>query len=358
MTRYGFQEAEIDSSVNADEFAVGSAAMQEVMDVVKRVAPTNAAILLISEDGCEQDRVAHCLHRLSRRASKPFLKIDCCHLTSLPGSVEALSHLVPDQVASNEILSEQVKWESANTGSLFLENIHALPVMLQSKLSNLVKQMHAARSDDDGNGTFDVRLISTSHPELERQVAAGNFDRELYYQLGVVPITIPPLRDRPDDIPGLVHHYMSWYANRNERFVSSATPETIQALQAYSWPGNLSELHSLIERAVVMAETDELTLDLFPDCVKSPTATANRATIQATDIGSLTKELVHQGVVAADAKAKDLHSRIVDRVEKELISQVLEACEFVQTKAATRLGINRNTLHKKMKEYKLDGLGQ
>ncbi len=358
MTRYGFQEIDFDSSVSVRELLGSSAAMQQVMDTVQRVAPTNAAILLLSETGCGQDRIAQAIHQSSRRASKPFLRIDCSHLTSLPGSFDALSNLVPDHAKLNETQSDSLRLESANTGSLFLENIHALPITLQSKLSQLIKQMHAATSCGNVGGNFDARLISTAVPTLERQVEAGSFDRELYYQLSVVPIPVPPLRERPDDIPGLVQYYMSFYASRNERFISSIQADAMQALQDYRWPGNLSELQSLIERAVVMAEVDELTLELFPPCITKPSSADVGPANHSTDLGSLTKELVHQGVAAADAKAKDLHSRVVDRVEKELISQVLEACDFVQTKAATRLGINRNTLHKKLKEYKLDGLGQ
>ncbi|MCU0717875.1 MAG: sigma-54-dependent Fis family transcriptional regulator, partial [Pirellula sp.] len=181
------------------------------------------------------------------------------------------------------------------------------------------------------------------------------------WRLNVVPIEIPPLRKRREDIPALVGHFLQVYSALNERYVVHIEREAMQALQDYHWPGNVRELQNYIERSVVMAETDELTCDLLPATVtgrgeRSETSTTPSAEAKKWDFQSLATEVVVEGIRQCSADATNLHSVIVDRVEKELIAQVLASCNYVQTKAATRLGINRNTLHKKMKDYSLDEL--
>ena len=168
-----------------------------------------------------------------------------------------------------------------------------------------------------------------------------------------MPIEIPPLRLRREDIPALVQHFLNCYNEANDRYVLHVQPEAEQALQDYHWPGNVRELQNCVERAVVMAEGDELTLDLLPGTLTGK-ARPRQGQSRGVDLDSLVAEVVQQGLAAAGPAADDLHERIVNRVERELIVQVLTGCNRVQTKAASRLGINRNTLHKKLKEYEID----
>jgi DNA-binding NtrC family response regulator len=167
-----------------------------------------------------------------------------------------------------------------------------------------------------------------------------------------VPIEIPPLRHRREDIPELVAHFLNQYNELNDRYVVHIQRAAMEALQDYHWPGNVRELQNYLERAVVMADGDELTLDLLPPVVVGREPPRKRE--RGTDIESLTYEVVQQGLSTADPDEDSLHSKIVDRVERELIAQVMLSCNNVQTKAAARLGINRNTLHKKLKEYDLE----
>ena len=184
--------------------------------------------------------------------------------------------------------------------------------------------------------------------------AEGTFREDLYYRLNVVPIYLPPLRERAEDIPELVTHFLNLYNEQNDRYVVHIEPAAMQALQQYAWPGNVRELQNCIEGAIVMATGDELTCDLLPSTVTTGRGPRSLG-MRSMDVESLTEELVLMGLNGADEKADDLHSRIVDRVEREVIAQVMTACENVQIKAAARLGINRNTLHKKLKQHGLDG---
>jgi DNA-binding NtrC family response regulator len=161
------------------------------------------------------------------------------------------------------------------------------------------------------------------------------------------------LRERREDIPELVGHFLNYYSEFNDRFVVHIQPDARQALQDYHWPGNVRELQNYVERAVVMAESDELTVDLLPDVVRGRDRPRS-GRIRGADMETLVYELVQQGLSTAGADEDKLHSRIVSRVERELIVQVMLTCSNVQTKAAARLGINRNTLHKKLKEFDLE----
>ncbi len=175
----------------------------------------------------------------------------------------------------------------------------------------------------------------------------------MYYRLNVVTIQLPPLRERREDIPELVAHFLDVYNEQNDRYVAHIEPRALAALQEYDWPGNVRELQNYVERSVVMAPGDELTYSILPEVVTSGRQPRTLG-LRRLDFESMAEELVHLGLSGADKEACDMHSRVVDRVEREVISQVLAECDGVQIKAAARLGINRNTLHKKLKQYGLD----
>jgi DNA-binding NtrC family response regulator len=198
----------------------------------------------------------------------------------------------------------------------------------------------------------DTRVIAASNRDLLEEVETGRFREDLYYRLNVITIYLPPLRERPEDIPELVGHFVRIYNEANNRHVPHVARRAMEALQAYSWPGNVRELQNYIERAVVLATGDEITPELLPEQVlgqKRPRIGRRQA-----DLETLCSELVGTGVSSAGPAEDALHAKIVHRVERELIAQVMAACDNVQVKAAKRLGINRNTLHKKLKEYGLE----
>jgi len=196
-------------------------------------------------------------------------------------------------------------------------------------------------------------VIAASNRNLWEEVQLEKFREDLYWRLNVVPIVIPPLRMRREDIPELVQFFLKHYSDENEREVLRVQDEAMEALQDYHWPGNVRELQNYIERAVAMAEGDELTTDLLPGAVlgKGERLTGR---VRGVDLDTLVYEVVQQGIHAATPEEMNLYGKIVNRVEKELIVQVLQTCGGVQTKAATRLGINRNTLRSKLQEYNLE----
>ena len=202
----------------------------------------------------------------------------------------------------------------------------------------------------------DTRVIAASNRELLDEVARGNFREDLYYRLNVVPIYLPPLRARREDIPHLVTHFLRFYNEANDRYVVHLQKEALAALVKYHWPGNVRELQNVVERCVVLAAGDELTLDLLPAAISGdrPSVTLPG---RGGDLDSLARDLVEQGMTTATADDDNLFDRVVSRVERELISQMLAACGGVQLKAAARLGINRNTLRKKLQEHGLEEAG-
>ncbi len=328
-----------------------SPAMEEVYRLTRRVARSNASVLLLGETGTGKELIATAIHRLSNRATGPFVKVNCGALSENLLESELFGHV---RGAFTGAVSNRIgRFEAAHTGSIFLDEINSTTLHLQVKLLRVLQEQEFERVGDTQTVRVDTRVIAASNRELLDEVDAERFREDLYWRLNVVPIVIPPLRMRRDDIPALVTHFLNYYNEANDRYVVHIQPEAREALQDYHWPGNVRELQNYVERAVVMAQGDELTLDLLPGTVTGKER-ARRGQIRGVDLDTLIEEVVQQGVADAGEDAEDLHARIVDRVERELIAQVMAACSDVQIKAAARLGINRNTLHKKLKDYQLD----
>ncbi|MEI8212082.1 MAG: sigma-54 dependent transcriptional regulator [Planctomycetota bacterium] len=332
-----------------------SPAMYEVARVTRRVAMTNASVLLLGETGTGKEVIANAIHQLSNRVGGPFVKVNCGALSESLLESELFGHV--RGAFTGAIGNRAGRFETAHTGSIFLDEINSTSMHLQVKLLRVLQQKEFERVGDTETVTVDTRLIAASNRDLAEEIRAERFREDLYWRLNVVPIELPPLRKRREDIPALVAYFLQLYSDQNDRFVVHIQREAMQALQEYHWPGNVRELQNYVERAVVMSDSDELTVDLLPGEVTGTQPAQNfssHASVPA-DFETLTKQLVTEGLRLCQPDPVDLHGRIVDKVEKELIAQVLQSCSYVQTKAATRLGINRNTLHKKMKDYNLEG---
>jgi DNA-binding NtrC family response regulator len=326
-------------------------AMMEVYRVTRQVARSRASVLLLGETGTGKELIAHAIHEQSQRRNRPFVRVNCGALSESLLESELFGHV--RGAFTGAIDNRTGRFEAAHTGTIFLDEINSTTPHLQVKLLRALQEREFERVGDTQTVRVDTRVIAASNRDLLAESAAGRFREDLYYRLNVVPIHLPPLRDRREDIPELVAHFLDVYNEQNDRYVAHLDPRALAALQQYQWPGNVRELQNYVERAVVMAPGDELTLDLLPTAVT--TGRTPRAIGVALDFDSLAEELVHLGMGDAGESAADIHSRIVDRVEREVIAQVLTECDGVQIKAASRLGINRNTLHKKLKQYNLDG---
>jgi transcriptional regulator with PAS, ATPase and Fis domain len=326
-------------------------AMEEVYRITRRVAKTNASVLLLGETGTGKELIATAIHKLSDRGTGPFVKVNCGALSESLLESELFGHV--RGAFTGAVNNRTGRFEAAHTGTIFLDEINSTSLFLQVKLLRVLQEREFERVGDTATIRVDTRVIAASNRSLSDEVAADRFREDLYWRLNVVPIMIPPLRKRRDDIPALVSHFLAYYSESNEKYVVHIQKEALAALQDYDWPGNVRELQNYVERAVVMAEGDELTLELLPETVLNPLP-RRRNSEAPVDFATLVREVVQTGLNDAGPQAENVHERIVNQVEKEVIVQVMESCGGTQTKAATRLGINRNTLHKKMKEYNLD----
>jgi transcriptional regulator with PAS, ATPase and Fis domain len=328
-----------------------SPAMEAVYRLTRKVAKTNASVLLLGETGSGKEMIATSIHRLSKRASGPFVRVNCGALSESLLESELFGHV--RGAFTGAVNNRTGRFEAAHTGSIFLDEINSTSLFLQVKLLRVLQEREFERVGDTTTNRVDVRVIAASNRDLYAEVEAERFREDLYWRLNVVPIVIPPLRLRREDIPALVAHFLNHYSEKNDKNVVHIQAAAIEALQDYHWPGNVRELQNYVERAVTMSEGDELTVDLLPEAVLGR-GQRRAGRIRGVDLESLVFEVVQQGVSTAAGDESDLHGKIVNRVERELIAQVMQSCGNVQTKAATRLGINRNTLRSKLQQYNLE----
>lgn len=326
-------------------------AMKEVYRLTRQVAKSNASVLLLGETGTGKELISKAIHVLSHRGSGPFVRVNCGALAENLLESELFGHVRGSFTGA--VNNRTGRFEAAHTGTVFLDEINSTTAKLQVKLLRVLQEHEFERVGDTQTIRVDTRVVAASNRDLLEEVANNRFREDLYYRLNVVTIYLPPLRERREDIPELVGHFLKVYNEANNRHVPHVDRTAMEALIAYSWPGNVRELQNYIERAVVLAPGDELTCDLLPETVlgRRPPRIGRQ---RVADLETLASELVEYGLETAGPQEDNLHAKIVSRVERELIAQVMAACDNVQVKAATRLGINRNTLHKKLKEYGLE----
>ena len=331
---------------------IGSgSAMRAVYRLTRQVARSNASVLLLGETGTGKELIAKAIHRLSPRGSGPFIRVNCGALAENLLESELFGHV--RGAFTGAIDNRTGRFEAAHTGTVFLDEINSTTPKLQVKLLRVLQEHEFERVGDTQTIRVDTRVIAASNRDLFEEAQAGRFREDLYYRLNVITIYLPPLRERREDIPSLVGHFLDLYSKANNRHVPHIHPDASRALQQYDWPGNVRELQNYIERAIVLAPGDEVTADLLPEAVLGRKA-RRIGRRHAADLETLAAELVEEGISAAGAQGDNLHAAVVNRVERELIAQVMAECAGVQIKAAARLGINRNTLHKKLKEYVLE----
>jgi len=328
-----------------------SAVMRDVYALVRRVAATQATVLVTGETGTGKELVARALHRLSPRSTGPFIRVNCGALSESLLESELFGHV--KGAFTTAIENRRGRFEAAHGGTIFLDEINSISYKLQVKLLRILQEHEFERVGDTQTIQVDCRIIAATNRDLLEEIDAGRFREDLYYRLNVVPIYLPPLTERREDIAPLVEFFASSYAASNRRLVPQIPRETLQALKGYSWPGNVRELQNYVERAIVLCQGDALTPDLFPPQVRglAPVRVGRK---RASDVESLCRELAARGITETDDAGTGVYDYVVGLTEKTLIQEVLNACEGVQKRAAARLGINRNTLHKKMRDYGLD----
>ncbi len=327
-----------------------SAPMQEVFRLTRLVAPTQATVLLVGETGTGKELVARAVHELGPRSDGPYVRINCGALNESLLESELFGHV--KGAFTGAVDNKTGRFEAAHGGTIFLDEIASMSAKLQVKLLRVLQEGEFERVGESRTIRVDTRVVAATNQFLEDEIEAGRFREDLYYRLNVVPIYLPPLRERRDDIPALARFFLERHSELNGRPLPELTPAFLRILTEHDWPGNVRELENYLARAVVLSEGKPLS----PDLLAPPGRVQRRwKTLRPRsngDLQGLIQQLVRVGIQTLN---KDLAERIVGGVERELIEQVMAECGGTQVKAADRLGINRNTLHKKVSDYQKKG---
>lgn len=325
-----------------------SPAMREVYRITRQVAPTRASVLVVGETGTGKELIARSVHLLSPRSDGPYVRVNCGALSESLLESELFGHV--KGAFTGAVDNKTGRFEAAHAGTIFLDEISSMSHKLQVKLLRVLQEREFERVGDSRTIQVDTRVVAATNQHLEDEIDAGRFRDDLYYRLNVVPIYLPPLRDRREDVPLLAQHFLTKYCRDNRKPGLRFEPEVLDKLAAYGWPGNVRELENYIERSVVLCESDAITVDLLPPQVRGE-AQPRIIRTRSVDLETAVDELVRLAIQTTSSQETNLFEKVVGAVERELIEQVLASCDQVQIKAAARLGINRNTLHKKLKEF-------
>ena len=320
--------------VIADRFSfpsmiAGSRAMRAVTDTAARVANTDTTVLLEGESGTGKELLAKAIHFHSGRARGPFVTINCGAIPEQLLESELFGHRRGSFTGA--IADKKGKFEIADRGTIFLDEIGELPLLLQVKLLRVLQEREIDKVGDPRPIKVDVRVIAATNRDLEKMVADGGFRDDLYYRLAVVPIRLPPLRERADDVPPLVEHFLDKHAGRLKKNRPTIDRTVQAAFNRYAWSGNIRELENVVERALVLDRDGRIGLDDLPP------------RLQAADhhVGALRMELPDDGVS-------------LEQVEKDLLIAALQKHDWNQTRAAMYLKITRSTLIYRMQKFSLD----
>jgi nitrogen regulation protein NR(I) len=320
-----------------------SAAMKTIYDMVARVADSPSTVLISGESGTGKELIAKALHRGSARRDKPLIKVNCAAIPK--DLVESELFGYEKGAFTGAVGAKPGRFELADGGTLFLDEIGEIPVEIQVKLLRALQESEFERVGGIKTLKVDVRLIAATNRDLKALIAEGRFREDLYYRLAVVPIGLPPLRERRDDIPLLVQHFIEKYDRRLGKKVEGIEPEALQVLSAYAWPGNIRELENLMERSVLFADGPLIEAAALPDALR------DRGMAQAGPIAAVGP----LGAIAAPSGAsmKEIVRQAQAELERELITRALDETGGNVTRAAKRLQISRKSLQVKMKELGL-----
>jgi len=302
--------------------------MQEVFETIHRVAPSRANILLLGESGTGKELVARAVHYMSTREKGSFIKFNCASIPEGLLESELFGH--EKGAFTGAMFLRKGRFELADGGTIFLDEIGDLPVALQPKILRVLQEKEFERVGGEKTIKVDIRLIAATSRNLEELVAAGKFREDLYYRLNVIPVYLPPLRERREDIPPLVEHFLRKYNEENGRSVV-VDREVLNVFLNYEWPGNVRELENTIERLVVMARGSVITPGELPITMRDSSIKAKYG-----------------------SQLKDALPLAIEDIEKTKIVDALEKTGWVQAKAARLLGITPRQIGYKMKKYDLD----
>ncbi len=354
--------ADLNQRYQFDNIIGDSEPMLEVLSTVAQVASSRATVLILGETGCGKELIARALHYNSPRKEKPLIRVNCGALSPQLLESELFGHV---QGAFTGAVRDKIgRFEAADGGTIFLDEIGTMDPQMQVKLLRVLQERELERVGDHRTVKVDCRVIAATNLNLEEEARHGAFREDLFYRLNVVSLNIPPLRTRRQDIPRLIEHFLDRYNEENAKSVRNITPSVMNTLLRYPWPGNVRELENAMERAVVLATTEALTDDLLPLQIRMYTTQTRQRNIAQT-LPELAQRVARE---AARLYGEDMlpeggkggsggqvWSEAIQAIERELLREALDANDGIKLRAAEWLGINRNTLNKKFKEFDLDG---
>ena len=318
-----------------DNIIGNSLPMQQVFSRLERIVNTESTILILGESGTGKELVAKAIHYNSPRKDKPFVAINCGAIPADLLESELFGHA---KGAFTGAVSEKAgKFEAADKGTIFLDEIGTMPMHLQMKLLRVLQEQEIERIGTTRKVKLNVRVVSATNADLEDQVKKGQFREDLYYRLNVIPIQLPPLRERREDIALLARNFLQKFCQEMDRSLMSISPAAMTALENYAWPGNVRELENLIERTVALTDNEIIEPQDLPPYIGE----ASDADPALASAPRITESGVNM-------------PKIIGNIERTMIQQALELSNGVKARAANLLSINRTTLVEKIKRLKID----
>lgn len=319
-------EKKVEEKYNFENITGDSLILKEAIDIAKKVAETDAAVLIQGETGTGKELFAQSIHYSSNRKFKPFVAINCSSFSKELLESELFGYKAGAFTGANK--NKKGLFEEANYGTMFLDEIGEIEISLQAKLLRVLETNSFIKAGDTKTTHVDVRIISASNRNLEEEIENGNFRPDLYYRISVMKINLPSLRDRKEDIPILINEFIKFYREKLNRNIKEIEPGFIQKLQSYNFPGNIRELRNLVERAVILTSDDTLKEDVLP-----------------------AELLLNKPDISASSLKENYR---LDNLEKDQIIKTLKLVDGNKTKAAEMLGIGLTTLYRKLQSYGLE----
>ena len=312
-----------------------SAGLAQVMASVSRAAPTNATVLIHGESGVGKELVARTIHRNSNRSRERFVQVNCAAIPEELIESELFGHEKGSFTGATE---KQVgKFEQADRGTIFLDEVGDMSAKTQAKVLRVLQEGEVERLGSARTIKVDVRVIAATNKNLEEEIEKGHFREDLYFRLAVIPIYVPPLRERPDDIPPLVHHYMDYFSRENNTRTRRITPAALEALRRYRWKGNIRELRNTVERLIIMTAGDTIDVADLPGAVRAPGAAGGAAVSRPGE---------------ESAKGGTLRE-FKDSSERAYLVAKLRENGWNISKTAEVIDTPRSNLYKKLEQYQI-----
>jgi transcriptional regulator with PAS, ATPase and Fis domain len=346
LTRRG---EELRRKYRVDSIVGGSAAIRRLLGVAATAARSHSSVLITGETGTGKELIANVVHYNSDCASGPLVKVNCGALPETLLETELFGHV--KGAFTGAVRDYEGRFRAADGGTLFLDEVSEMSPRLQVKLLRVLQERQLEPVGSSRTITVNVRIVAATGRDLRSEIRAGRFRQDLFYRLNVIPIQLPPLRERREDIPLLVDYFLEKYNREANRQVTRVPREVLDALLAYSWPGNVRELENCIERAVVMSPDDTISLELLPEEILEKSAVAPNI-----DIASDPKSELQQAIIRFLAKHDNpsgIRSVLLDAVEETILRYLVDSGRYSQRELAKFLSLSRVTLRKKLTQFRL-----